>query len=441
MSEVFIAKSPNLNFLKLKPYEKFKYPLLLNADKSFHWDANQYLLKYGGGSLCYGVRPQPDNIIEEARSLNILFNFIDKLDDVNVYSFSDEHFYDYISHLKSRNIDNDTIKGHARVAINYFFYIQDTQSEFHLITHSTVNANKYSIHVTKESFNAGGRIIRYYDHWSFKGLVNIQEEVEYIRDHEFIHWLDAIHHTTEHPQPYKLLILRWESISYLLDATGARISELSDITRSMIKRAYEPLTSADEEVELKSIPVNKGKYKGNDRTVLVSNGTLQLVMSYINMIEKEWPNMRHDELFINLSNGKPLKYSYLKNYTLNVIKNSKFSAILAHLNNHSFRHRFITLNVAKTLKSYKSDAAFTNILTVAMSAVRKLTLHASNSTMEQYVHLAQKYNKKLQFNAEKISTPIKVEITRMKLLLQQFKNRKISEVEALTKISTIIDNI
>ena len=66
-----------------------------------------------------------------------------------------------------------------------------------------------------------------------------------------------------------------------------------------------------------------------------------------------------------------------------MIKNSKFSAILAHLNNHSFRHRFITLNVAKTLKSYKSDVAFTNILTVAMSAVRKLTLHASNSTMER----------------------------------------------------------
>lgn len=441
MSEVFIAKSPRLDFLKLKPNDKFKYPFLLNKDKSFNWEANQYIMKYGGGPISYGIRPQPDNIIEQTRSINILFNFIDTLKGFNEYNFNDECFYDYVTHLKSRNIDNDTIKGHVRVAIDYFFFLQETHKNLFLITDKTTHAGKYSSHVTKESFNAGGRVIIYFDHQSIKGLVTIQEEVEYIRDDEFIDWLDAIHHTTEHPIPYKLLILRWESISYLLDATGSRISELSDITRSMIKEAYDPLASADEEGELNSIPIKKGKYKGEKRSVPVSNGTLQLVMSYINFIEAQWPDMDHDELFINVDNGKPLKNSYLKNYTLNVIKNSKYAQKLAHLNNHSFRHRFITLNVAKTLRSYNGGTIFVNILTVAMTAVRKLTLHASNSTMEQYVHFAQLYNQKFTLGTEKISSIVRTEITKLKRIVQKYENNKISNDEALTSLSTIINGI
>jgi hypothetical protein len=51
MSDIFIAKSPRLDFLKLKPNNNFKYPYLLNKDKSFNWEANQYLLKYGGGDM------------------------------------------------------------------------------------------------------------------------------------------------------------------------------------------------------------------------------------------------------------------------------------------------------------------------------------------------------------------------------------------------------
>jgi integrase len=265
--------------------------------------------------------------------------------------------------------------------------------------------------------------------------------VEYIRDDEFIDWLDAIHHTTEHPIPYKLLVLRWESISYLLDATGSRISELSDITRSMIKEAYDPLASADEEGELNSIPIKKGKYKGEKRSLPVSNGTLQLVMSYIQLIESQWPNMDHDELFINVTNGKPLKGSYLKNYTLNVIKNSKYAQKLAHLNNHSFRHRYITLNVAKTLRSYNSGAIFSNILTVAMSAVRKLTLHASNSTMEQYVHLAQLYNQKFTLGTEKVSSIVRTEIAKLKRITQRYKINKVSSEEALVNLIKIINGI
>jgi site-specific recombinase XerD len=216
-----------------------------------------------------------------------------------------------------------------------------------------------------------------------------------LQDDEFLDWLDVIHHTIKHPKPDKLLILRWKSIAYLLDGTGSSISELSDITRSMVKDAYEPLLSTDEEVNLKSIPVYNGTFKGQQRCVPISNGILQLVMSYINLLEKMWPDIDHDKLFINVNNGEPIKKSYLQNYTLNVMKNSKYAQKIAHLNHHSFRLRFITKNVAKALNSYNRDAGFTNILKVAMSAVRKLKLHATNSTMEQYVHLALTYNKNL----------------------------------------------
>jgi len=158
-------------------------------------------------------------------------------------------------------------------------------------------------------------------------------------------------------------------------------------------------------------------------------------------ITQQWPNMDHDELFINVTNGKPLKGSYLKNYTLNVIKNSRYAQKLAHLNNHSFRHRYITLNVAKTLRNYNSGAIFSNILRVAMSAVRKLTLHASNSTMEQYVHLAQLYNQKFTLGTEKVSSLVRTEIAKLKRIVQRYESNKVSSEDALANLTKVINGI
>lgn len=442
MTVTRIAKNPDLHFLQLVPNQEFDYPYILDNKGRFDWEANSYLIDYSGSNLTYGVRPQPSTIVAHSRSLSIFLSYIENVPSLTTLAFTDEDFYNFVEHLKERNIDNGTIKTHCRKAIDYLFYLQKKHTNVNLITDKT-GKNHYQVHVIKKSFNVGGQNKIFYDHKSFEGLVKISEEVDYIRDDEFIDWLDAINHTKEHPNPSDIIKLRWESLAYLLDASGARISELKDLTRSMFKSVYSPFTDADEEIDVGPFPVRKGKSKGKFRTIPISNGVIQLVISYINSIETEWPEMTHDKLFVNVDNGKPLTSEYLKNYTLSVIKNSKYADKLKHVNNHSFRHRFITLRIARKISEYAHNTSFTNLLPVAMAAVRKLTLHASPSTMSTYVHLAQEYNNRYKLRNEhaQINTLVKTEIKKLKLIKQQFESNQISEVMALKSMLEVIDSI
>lgn len=438
-----IAKNPDLYFLKIIPNEPFEYPYILNSKGKFDWEANSYLVDYGGGNLSYGVKPTTSTIITHARSLSILLSFIEEKKDVNLLDFRDEHFFDYVKYLNTRNVDNSTIKVHCRKAIDYFIYLQTKNADISFITTTPSCGKHYQINVVKKFHNAGGRVKKYYDHKSFENLVTITEEVDYIRDDEFIDWLDAINKTKTHPDPSHIIKLRWQVIGYLLDATGSRISELKDISRSMIKSAYKPLADLDEQTEISFIPVKKGKYKGKFRTIPISNGTIQLVMSYINTIEDKWPNLHHDKLFINVENGHPITGNYLKNYTLSVLKNSIYAKKLRHVHNQSFRHRFITLNVAKNIYEHASGTPFSNLLPIAMNAVRKLTLHASNSTMSTYVHLATNYNNKYRLKNEhaQINALLKNEIKKLKRLQSQFESGQISEQYAFENMLEIVKNI
>jgi hypothetical protein len=76
-----------------------------------------------------------------------------------------------------------------------------------------------------------------------------------------------------------------------------------------------------------------------------------------------------------------------------------------------------------------------------MSAIRKLTLHASNSTMEQYVHLALTYNKKFTLGTEKVSNIVRTEIAKLKRIVQRYENNKVSNDEALASLANIINRI
>ncbi len=443
MSAIRIAKTPDLHFLKVTPNHDFEYPYILDKNGNFDWEANLYILQYSGSNSVYGIKPVSSTVVAHARSISILLSYIENQPSLNLLNFNDEEFFRFVKHLNGRKVDSGTVKTHCRNAIEYFFYLQKKYPELTLITDKSINKVRYQINVSKHYFNAGGKLKDYYDHKSFEGLIKITEEVDYIRDDEFIDWLDAINCTKEHPNPSYIIKNRWEVLSYLLDATGARISELADFTRSMFKLAYSPLKDADEEVEIGSIPVKKGKYKGNFRKIPISNGVIQLVVSYINAIEAEWPDMDHDKLFVHAENGRPLTGGYLKNYTLSIIKQSDYAKRLRHVNNHSFRHRFITLNVARAIQEKSSNTSFTNILPLAMNAVRKLTLHASDSTMSTYVHLAQDYNNKYRLKNEhaNISALIKTELKKLKRIQKQFESGIISKENALENILKVIDKI
>ena len=200
-------------------------------------------------------------------------------------------------------------------------------------------------------------------------------------------WYEAIETTSFHPNLDDFLIARWQAFITLQEITGSRISEVHKITRVMIKQAVKNLFNG-KPIVIKGIPILKGKYKGKTRNVQVDGESLQIVMLYIDMVEKKFEDIDHDFIFVNLTTGTPLSLSYLKNYAKKVINGSKYCNALRHLSNHSFRHRFITINVAKEIVKLSKSGSFSNILTVAANACRKISMHASNSALSHYVHLA-----------------------------------------------------
>ena len=128
---------------------------------------------------------------------------------------------------------------------------------------------------------------------------------------------------------------------------------------------------------------------------------------------------------------------------MSVIKKSKYEVRLRHVNNHSFRHRYITLNVAKKVKEHGSAGPITNVLPLALSAVRKLTLHASPETMNTYVHLAQDYNNRYRLKNEHamLSSLLKIDLKKLKRIKKQYESGKVTEQIAFSNMLEIINNL
>ena len=118
MSEVRIARSPDISFLLVQPSEAYSYPYLLDSKGGFDWDANKYLVEYGGGTLTYGVKPLPSNIVDKARSLAIFLTFVEDILNIDRLTLSDEHLFMFVKYVKKRNVDNGTVKTHCRNALN-----------------------------------------------------------------------------------------------------------------------------------------------------------------------------------------------------------------------------------------------------------------------------------------------------------------------------------
>ncbi|MFH4745374.1 site-specific integrase [Vibrio harveyi] len=431
MIKAITAKEVDLSFLSSSAQGSVNYPYIINADGSFHWLANSYITQIGGGIGSYGLKPKQKTIIPKAQSLAAFLNFMHERNTNELFT-TDDDIFAYTKHLLKKEIKPGTCKKHVRNALSYLIYVQQCDDKLNLISTDKKTSSMYQIHATLEYYVKGYTRQEFINHKAIEHLADPSAEVQMVHDNEFFYWVDAINCSSEHPNPDELTILRWEAMSYLLEGTGSRISELHLFTVSMIKSAYNPLK--DDVQELNNIPIHKGKNAGQTRKVAISNETLQSVMIYIKAIEEKFPNRGHDQLFVSLKDGSPLSAEYFQQYSKRVISGSKYAKELAHLTNHSFRHRFITLAVAKALHKFAKPGTFTNILTVAMNAVRKLTLHASQSSMSTYVHLAQNYNEQSIKVPTQANSQLRLIAYRVRELLELNENGRKDDTETLNLI-------
>ncbi|RLU01653.1 hypothetical protein [Ketobacter sp.] len=446
MSTVVIAKNPILDFLltSSRKHEKNNCPLpiILKNNGNIDWNANSFLTEYGGGPQVYNIKPLAPTLVKKAYSLNIFCTYLEQ-NNIEVHQIDDSSLYGFVDNLKDRGINDQTIISHGRVALQYITHLSKLNPEWKLATNSQDTTGDFKVNYSLASIRKNGREIQYLKHRSLNGLIHISAESEYIRDYELVMWLDAINCSTYHPQIDDFLLSRWQALTTLLDITGSRISEVHQITRTMIIDSSKNMMNTDQSPIIRNIPILKGKYKGKTRQVTTNNEDIQIILWHIKMVEKMFPNIDHDAIFVDGKNGSPLKASYLKNYAKKVINNSKYCRELRHLCNHSFRHRFITLNIAKAIQDIAASGSFTNIFTVASNACRKITMHASNQTLSQYIHLATEYNNHHlpEKDISEISTKTKIQISKMKSVEALLHAEKISGDKALKLLLTILQEL
>jgi len=445
MSRVVLAKDPDLTFLvtsrRRKNANDSPLPLILKGSGAFDWDANSFLTEYGGGARTYNIRPLAKTTQKKAYSLNLFVDFLERK-SINLCDINDSTLYQYSDSLKKRGVLDDTIIKHGRTAIEYAVHLNKKNPKWNLSTTEKDPNSKFNIHYKIKKYRNGNIEKEYLHHNSLNGLIYIASEAEYIHDHELIMWFDAINCTTYHPKVNNFLICRWDAFTTLLEITGSRINEVHHITRTMIKKAYDSILLSDRVPTIREIPVTKGKYRGNTRSVKTTKEDIQVIIKYIKLIEDMFPEMGHDAIFVDSKTGHQLKPSYLKNYAKKVINGSKYSDALKHLSNHSFRHRFITLNIAKSIKKISSSGSFSNILNVAANACRKITMHASNNTLSHYIHLASEHNEKSDNLDERlsiVSTQIGLRVKKMTAIANLLRSREISEDEALKSLLSTLD--
>ncbi|MGR5379983.1 site-specific integrase [Vibrio harveyi] len=438
MSKVILSNNPDLSFLpSFKEEKECVLPIILKQNGHFNWEANSFLTEYGGGYLTYNVKPKYNTIVKKAYCLNIFCSFMEK-ENIKLNEVSDSTMYLYIKSLKKRKCNDETIIKHGRTALEYIINLSQNNPDWKLA--SQVGTSEYGIHYSLKKYRHGGINREYPYHSSFNGLIHIRREAEYVRDHELSMWYEAIETTSYHPNLDDFLIARWQAFITLQEITGSRISEVHKITRVMIKQAVKNLFNG-KPIVIKGIPILKGKYKGKTRNVQVDGESLQIVMLYIDMVEKKFEDIDHDFIFVNLTTGTPLSLSYLKNYAKKVINGSKYCNALRHLSNHSFRHRFITINVAKEIVKLSNSGSFSNILTVAANACRKISMHASNSALSHYVHLAADL-----INSDKnnvLEAPLSYEATFLQSLIsvkELHDMGKIDDKDALYSFLNIANN-
>ncbi|MEI8665941.1 site-specific integrase [Pseudoalteromonas sp. B28] len=447
MSKVFIADQPNLgNILtssRIAERSKCQVPLIIQEGGSFDWNANAFLTHVGGGPSVYNIKPLATTVVKKAYNLNLFCSFLE-LENTNIYDVNDSTLYHFVDHLKDRGIFDDTIIKHVRLAIEYIVYISNQQPEVMLASCDKDDTGSYQIHYTRKTIKKGHMEIPYFTHHCLDGLIHISADVDFIRDHELEMWLDSINCTTFHPIVDDFLLSRWQAFTTLLDISGSRITEVHQITRSMIKEAAKCLLGSNKHPIIRNIPVVKGKYKGKKREVVTTRDDIQILLWHIEMVENMFPDISHDAIFVDSRNGEALKATYLKNYAKKVINESKYCRDLRHVTNHSFRHRFITLTIAKSIKKLAKSGSFHNILTVAANACRKITMHASTDTLSRYIHLAHEINQpssNQSIEENQVSTQVKIRVKHMLKVADDLNSTKIGEKEALDSLLTTLSEL
>lgn len=378
---IHVAKAPRLDFLFNQDYTTpLPLPMIFDSSGNFCWELNSYLTSLGGGANSYGARPAAKTVLSHANTLNVFQEYIERK-KLTIFDVTDETLHDFVKHKQdTKGANSTTIKRIVRRILALLEHTQKENETCKLIT-TEPSARDFQINATKDHYMLNRRTpLRFLTHPCIDELRNTPTQpISFIRNNELTAWHEAIHDYTTN----QYLIDRWYTLSTLLEYSGSRIEEAINIPASSIINAFKNNDL------VRNVPVLKGKYKGCLRQVLIPRAELQEIYKFIMFTRAKHPHSElHDKIFVTEDTGHPLARSTFNSYYSLVIKSSRHAELLKGISYHNFRHRYLTILVAKNI-SKLSKMSKANVLDVAMSIARDDSYHASKSTLSTYIHLTQ----------------------------------------------------
>ncbi|HIE1841457.1 TPA: tyrosine-type recombinase/integrase [Pseudomonas aeruginosa] len=304
---------------------------------------------------------------------------------------SDQQFSDFISNLRKEKSANDptinkrtetTLLTIGRVCLDFLQFVGRLHGDDTFVSENgTIRAVMKSITITTRS----GRTIKrsYLHHHS----LHISGTRYHTRDPIPSEHVMLLRDAVNRIHPSRNLQLRRNLMISLLEHTGARRSEIIEITVSDIRNA---MNMAIPMLRLRTL--KRGSY--SERYIPISRVVLTEALKYIKVARKKslrnFSNKDHDKLFVQEKTGKPLGAGSITN---EIIELRRYAGIEEKACAHMFRHAFITNLFVLLIKRhrFKQKDDFRSALLNSrkfLYEVMTWTGHRDPTSVEKYIHLA-----------------------------------------------------
>ena len=372
------------NKFEMKHYEKFPIASYDNGAPCFL--VNMYLQSPDVIKLSF------ESILKKAYALSNLISFCEN-HNIKFKEFNETTLFKFANFLKQeRNPRKPEQKARNNNAINYI--LKTTLYFFDFIGEQFFNEKNYCINILNakkiskniklkdrvnsvESSGLHHRCFVQHDPLKKRSPISQQD-------------IDKLHESIPKISNEKYIQHRTSIMLKILEITGARVGEISNLKIDDIEEAYK-----QEQPFLKMKTLKKQNQR-DTRLVPVEKLDLKEIVTFIKIhrskvIRKTIGKQNdHKFLFINNNTGKPLEKITISN-EINKLK--KLSGIENQTCAHMFRHRYITRFFIKLIKQYdlenKND--FRNALIDINSLkvhIQQVTGHTNVNSLDHYIDLA-----------------------------------------------------
>jgi site-specific recombinase XerD len=352
------------NEIIFKKWEKFPY---VRMNGIFCFPINAFLQS---SSM---IRLKYSSIIKSAYSLSHLVSYCEDK-NIELNNFNEGNFVDLSKNLSNIGISNNSINYTLKNVLHFF--------EFYGV--EFLDEKNYIQKMFNAEINLDSRTSEeYFYHPCFLPKSELKT-----RNPMHIENIEKIYNEIDNLYSNQFAQKRTKVILKLLEITGARVSEISNIKILDIENAL---------LDKNLLKVKTLKRKqGEHRFIPVSKEKLSEIITYIKIFRSKiikktiGTGADHGYLLISEKTGQQLTSNTISN---DMIRLRNLAGIEQQTCAHMFRHRFITNMFIKLMEQYdfENKDSFKNALMDLETLkihIKEISGHKNISSLDHYIHLA-----------------------------------------------------